>query len=245
MRPVAVRRTVGPVIRKRTILLVVAALLCAAALFALAVLLFGSFTRTEGRIIGTTALLGGYALVGYPAVALREHRRATLLAAATGVLAVLGAAAATTAVWWPGSVTGRLAGTTLAVALAFAQFSLLHARRRDGDGRLIASLYASSIVTGSVLASMFVYLIWANPDSTAYARAVGSAAVLDALAVALQPVLGRLQPRSEHYRLCLELDDHETPVADIEAPDLAAAAATAIRDAERAGRHVVGLRLER
>lgn len=234
-----------PVLRKRTLLLLVAALLCAAALFALAVLLAGRFTHTEVRIIATTALLGAFALVAYPAIALAEQRRAARLATTAGSLAALGAVAGTAAVWWPGPGTGKLAATGVAAALAFAQFAALHARRRRDDPVLVLRLYASSVATGAVLAGMVVVLAWAQPDSAGYGRALGSVAVLDALAVALQPVLARLRPPSAHYRLRLELTDEERAVVDVDAPDLAAAAASAIRDVERRGRHVVGVRLER
>jgi len=52
---------------RRLVLLVAAALLCAAAALAIGILLFGEFGATEGRILGTIAILAGYGLAGLPA----------------------------------------------------------------------------------------------------------------------------------------------------------------------------------
>jgi hypothetical protein len=90
---------------KRLILLAVAVLLSGSALLAIAILLVGRFGGTEGRILGTTALLAGFGLVALPAVVLLDKERARRLAqtavaldaiAALLALVLLGAARAPT-----------------------------------------------------------------------------------------------------------------------------------------------------
>ena len=58
------------------LLFAVAVLVSAAAALAIAILLFGHFGQTEGRILATTAILAGYGLLTLPAAMLRDqHRR--------------------------------------------------------------------------------------------------------------------------------------------------------------------------
>jgi hypothetical protein len=70
---------------------------------------------------------------------------------------------------------------------------------------------------------------------------LGSVIVLDALAVALQPVLARARPTEQAYPLRLSLAGAEVVERSVPAPDFAAAAAKAIRSEERAGRRVLGV----
>jgi len=109
------------VVRKRTLLLTVAGLLCAAAVYAIGVLAVGRFGSTQARIVGTTALLAAFSLLAFPAVVLTEQRRAPRLALATATVAGAGAVLAITALWWPGSVTGRAALTGAVAAAAVTQ----------------------------------------------------------------------------------------------------------------------------
>ena len=52
---------------RRLLLTAVAVSITATALLAIGVLLFGSFGETEGRILGSTMILAGYALLALPA----------------------------------------------------------------------------------------------------------------------------------------------------------------------------------
>jgi hypothetical protein len=65
--------------------------------------------------------------------------------------------------------------------------------------------------------------------------------VLDVLAVALQPILARARPEATLVPLRLLLESGETRDVTVRAPDLAAAAASAIRQSEREGHRVVRL----
>ena len=230
-------------IRRRTILLGTAFLLCAAGLFAIGVLAFGHFGKREGQIIGTTAILAGCALLALPAVALVERRSLRAVAVANAVTSALAAVAGVVAVWWSGDLQGRLSGTAVVVAVASTQAAALAARRDPRDSRLVRALFAASLVTAAVAATMIVTTIWAEIDTSGYARALGSVVILDVVVVALQPLLARLRPPEEHFALELTLDEGDTRPVDVDAPDLGEAAARAIHDAERRGEHVHGLRV--
>ena len=84
---------------KRILLLGVAGLLSATALLAIAILLVGHFGSTQGKILGSTALLAGYGLIALPAVVLLDQGRSRALGLATASLAAVGAAVALAAIW--------------------------------------------------------------------------------------------------------------------------------------------------
>jgi hypothetical protein len=225
------------------LLLGVAALLSASALLAIVILLVGRFGRTEGRILGTTALLAGYGLVALPAVVLLDQGRARMLAVASVAVSVVAAALALAAVWGPSDVDalGRSVGTATLLAVAAAQASALAARRQQHDPRSVRRLFNASCVTAAVAAPTGAALIWANPHSATYPRLFGALVVLDILLVALQPVLARARPKLTEHRFAVVLASGETFCVTIEGGDLATAAAKAIRAAERGGGQVVGL----
>ena len=230
-------------VRRQTLLLAIAFLLCAAALFAIVVLLVGRFGPTEARIVGTTAAIAGCSLLALPAVLLTERGRWPRLAALNAATAAATGVAAVLVIWWDGELFGKVASTALFVAAATTQASALLARSRPADPPVVRRLFAGSIVSGSVVAAMAVIVTWAQFDSPGYARLLGATVVLDVLLVALQPLLARLQPRSRHYVLELTLDDGGVPLVEVDAPEIAAAAAQAIRGQERRGAHVTALRV--
>jgi hypothetical protein len=181
-------------VQRRTLLIAVAVLLCAAALFAIGVLLVGHFGRTEARILGTAAVLALMSLVALPAVILIERRRALLFAKAAAVTAATAAGFAVATVWAPGDLLAKLTATAVTAAVLGTQAGAMLTRRDPDDPRIVHRLYVASLVTGSVLAALIVTLVWAQFDSAGYARVMGSLAILDALLVALQPLLARLRP---------------------------------------------------
>ncbi|MGZ4291350.1 MAG: hypothetical protein ACXVQQ_02015 [Gaiellaceae bacterium] len=181
-------------VQRRTLLIAVAVLLCAAALFAIGVLLVGHFGRTEARILGTTAVLALMSLVALPAVMLIERRRALLFADVAAVTAAVAAGFAVATVWAPGDLLGKLTATVVTVAVLGTQAGALLARQGPGDPHIVHRLYLASLVTGSILAALIITLTWAQFESPGYGRVMGSLAILDALFVALQPLLARLRP---------------------------------------------------
>jgi hypothetical protein len=82
---------------------------------------------------------------------------------------------------------------------------------------------------------------WLELESSLYFRILGSVVVLDALAVALQPVLAWLRPAEHAYPLRLSLDAGDPVALTVTAPDFASAAAKAIRAEEGSGRRVRGV----
>jgi hypothetical protein len=225
------------------LLLGVAGLLSASALLAIAILLVGRFGSVEGRILGTTALLAGYGLVALAGVVLLDQGRNRALAATNGALSAIAAALALASVWGLSDtdVMGKSVGTATILAVASAQASALAARRQERDPKVVRRLFAASCATVTLAAGAGTALVWAQPSGATYPRFLGALVVLDLLLVALQPVLARARPTPTSHRFAVVLASGETFSVTIEDGDLAAAAAKAIRAAERGGDHVVRL----
>ncbi len=220
--------------------------LTATALIAIGILLFGDFGETEGRILATTALLAGFALLALPAGLLFDQSRLPALRVAVVLLAIAGFALTLTAVWTtePPVWLGKLATTVTVFAVAGTQTAALAARRRASDPSSVPALFAGSSLLALVLATMASVTAWAEiQDSPLYFRILGALAVLDVLLVVLQPVLALARPRGELYRVHLAVESGEELETAIEAADFAAAVARAIRATERSGHRV--LRVER
>ena len=229
---------------KRILVLAVAGLLSASALLAIVILLVGHFGETQARIVGTTALLAGYGLLALPSTMLFDQGRSRLLAAGGLVLAAAGASLALAALWSgnPPAALGKAVGTATAFALASAQAAALAGRRRESDPASVRRLFALSNALAPGAAAMFTTLLCAEIERESYVRLLAAVVVLDLLVVALQPLLARARPVAASYRLRINVEPpDEALTVEVEAPDLAAAAAKAIRGAEREGRRVRGL----
>jgi hypothetical protein len=234
-------------IGRRTVLLGIAGLLSVSALLAMGILLFGRFGETEGRILATTALLAGYGLLALPAAVLLEQGRRAPLASAVAVLSGAGAVLALVSIWWSSGspdALGKAVATVTVCAVAATQTAALSARRQQHDPKAVLRLFALSIVLAGVIAVMFALLIWTETDGGAGFRVLAALVVLDVLVVALQPILARARPVLPVHHLHIALATGETVVLDVAAPDLATAAARAIRQLEGEGRPVVTLAVE-
>lgn len=222
---------------RRILLLIVAALLSASALLAVGILLFGRFGETEGRILGTTALVAGYGLLALPGAILFDQHRLRRLGASVGALAVAGATLALVSVWAAGSGDrlGKWIGTVTLILVAAAQTAALAARNRDRDPRSVRVLFTASIIVGAAAAGMLTGLLWSEAGDD-YGRFAAALVVLDAGAVALQPILARARVEPGTVRLRVLVDEGDTVDLDVQARDLAAAAAKAIRTVEGEGR---------
>jgi hypothetical protein len=226
---------------KQVLLLAVAGLLSVSGAIAVGILLFGEFGQTEGRVLATTGLLAAYGLLALPAAMLVDRRRLPVLAMVVVTLAVAGALLAVSAVWTssPSDVHGNAVGTVTAFLVASAQVSALLLRRPERDRALVRWLFALSCVLAAAAAAMLTVVLWAKIDSERYARVLAAVVVLDVLAVALQPTLARARAEGTVIRLRLLLESGETRDIGVLAPDLAGAAAKAIRQSEREGHRVV------
>ena len=222
--------------RARKLLLfgIVGALSLTAAV-AVVVLLAGGFDDTSWRILATTSALSFFGLLGVPAGMLLERGRAVALARASAALTLVTFVLTLLVVWrhWSEGV-GKRWGVLLTLAVAAAQAAAVEARRRDTDTPVIAGLVAGSMVTGSVLAALGVVAILTEIDDHAFYRVLGAIAVVDVLLITVAAVLRRgVGPIAQTYSVRVD-------GLLVEAPgrDFAAAAAAAIREAERDGTKV-------
>jgi hypothetical protein len=222
--------------KRRLLLSAVAGVLTLTALLAMAILLFGRFGETEGRILGTTLFLAGFGLLSLPAAILLDQERLPGLAGLEFALSTAGFALATAGIWIgePPEALGKLTATVIAFGVVAAQTGALAARRREDDTRLLRLLFAGSTALALMLAAVGSAAIWSELDSQLFLRTFGAAVVLDALLVALQPVLALLQRPRRRYVLHLRLDDADEIDLTVEASRLSRAAAQAIDDAEHA-----------
>ena len=228
---------------RRLVLIAVAALLTGAATLAIAILLFGDFSDTEGRILGTTAILAGYSLLALPAAILRDRRRLPALAAVVLTLTAAGASLGVAGIWVeePGDAFGKALGTVNAWMVASVQIATLALRRSHRDPYSVRWLYAASSGLVILLATMLTVVLWADIDSEMFGRVFGALVVLDVLLVALQPVLARIRPAGEAHRLRVVVAPNEILDMTVEAVDVATAATKAISTLERDGRQVLDI----
>ena len=233
--------------RRRVLLLTVAVLLSVSAVLAIAVLLIGRFGSAEGRILGSTALLGGFGLVALPGVVLLDKERARWLAVAGVACAALASVLALVAIWSPSSsdTLGRTVGSAAVVAVAFSQVCALTAQRATGDPASVRRLFAASCATAALASILAVTFVWSNPHGTLAPRMLGALVVLDLLLVALQPILARARPGVVVHRFEIVLASGERVAVSVMGGDVASAAARAIRSVERERGSVVGLNVKR
>lgn len=242
---IGTRVMVMPTAGKRVLLLGVAVLLSLSALLAIAILLAGHFGSVERRILASTMLLAAYGFVALPAAMLFDKARARVLASAAAAFPAVAAALALFLTWSrsDSETLGRMLGTATIISLALAQLAAMTARQGARDPILLRRLFALSCGTGVFAGACAVTLLWAGPDSQRGARFLGALLVLDLLLVALQPVLVRARAGAVVRRITVVLDSGEQSEIDVEASDLASAAARAIRSIERTGGSVIELRI--
>lgn len=170
-----------------------AAILVAAALISLVAVLRGSFSDTDGNILGTLAALlycGGAALAGF---ALADRGPAPALGwvvvGLAGVTFALFAAAIWEAWTYAGSPPWRLAlSSALFLGAGLVATTGLLLTQRPALQRLAA--VAGGLTTLAV--SLTLVPIWRDDDpGSALAKAMGAAWILAALAYLLGPVLQR------------------------------------------------------
>ena len=191
-----------------------AAILVAAALVALAALLRGDFSETDGRILLTLAALlyaGGTAIAG---LALADRGPARRLGWAVAAVAPVGLALVLAAIWsfvWEAENEpwNKLAWSAVLALLAglLATTALLLARRP-----VLVRLAIAAGALALVAAALSIAGIWSEPEGDTYVKAVGAAWILAALAFFLVPVLQRLTAAGvaeSEVRVLARLDDVE------------------------------------
>ncbi|HET9324716.1 MAG TPA: hypothetical protein VFO03_12630 [Gaiellaceae bacterium] len=220
--------------------------LTATALIAIGVLLFAEFNDTTGRIIATTGLVAAFSLLGMPGGALLDHDRAVWLGWITLALAGSGLVYSLVLLWTESDRGWRLLVAGVAYAAACSHAAATTGRRRETDPTSVRILYVAAIAGTFLAATLVAFAVWQEVEDETFYRILAALAVADLLATVLQPVLrraGREELTRERFALLLTTADGSEVERTLQAADLAAAAATAIRDVERDGSRVV--RLER
>ena len=230
--------------RWRVLLLAVAVLLTASALLAVAILLMGEPGEFQGRILGTTALLGGFGVLGLPGAMLLDQGRARRLAGSLLVLCPVSAALALIPIWNddPPTALVKLMATAVIATVLVAQTAALVALRREHAPRIVGLLFVASAVLAAAVWTLATVMIWAETGGPGEGRFLGALIVLDLLSVALQPILARARAAGVRARLRLTTAVGAEEVTAT-GRDLGSAVASAIRGVEEVGGRVVAVEI--
>lgn len=230
---------------------------------AIGFLLFAEFDETTWKIIGTTALLSGFSLLGLPGATLLDQGRAQVVGAINLLLAAGGLLFALVLLWTESDRGWKLLVFLVAFTGAAAQASGTTARRRADDPPLVRIAYVAGLAVVAVVASLTSIAAWQEIERAGYYRILGALVVADLLTVLLQPILrrtarpGRPAPaKGDPYAFACTLDvlpldlpvwatrgENHTIECRIPARDFASAVAKAISALEQTGGKV--LKIER
>ena len=156
-------------------------------------LLFGRFDGAIWRILTSIVLLGLFSLLALPGATLLDQGRGSILAWSAVLLSVLAFLWAFRIVW--AGVDGddgswRFLVTLTACATVLSQVCATTARRRETDPPIVDRLYAISTLLAYTLAGMVTLASWdALGAGALFWRVLGALAVIDLVAVILQPLL--------------------------------------------------------
>ena len=201
-------------------------------------------------MIGTTALLGGFSLLGLPGAALLDQGRAIVLGWANLLLAGVGLTYSLALLWSEADTGWKLLVFIVSFGGAAAQASGTTARHRANDPPSVRLLYLGGLAGGVLLASLISLAAWQEIEDETFYRFLGALAVAEVLAVLLQPILRRTAKRAPSasrdttaFSFTVTLDDGREAERTEEAQDFASAVASAISELERSGAQV--LKIER
>jgi hypothetical protein len=175
-----------------------ATLLGVAALVAIAALVKGELTETDGRILGTLGLALGAGSVCLAGLALVDRRDLVPLGWLAVAVGAVGFAVAAVEIWRD-VPDEELFGTTL---LLLGSFLLAATGRLLLRSRSLEPVYAAHLVLSAFATAATVWTIWdhgSTPD--AWAKLLGAAWILAGLAWFLVPVLGRRSPEGSGERV--------------------------------------------
>jgi hypothetical protein len=236
---------------KRTFLRVLIASLLATAALAIGFLLLADFNERTWKVIGTTALLSAFSLLGLPGAALLDQGRAVLLGWTNLLLAAVGLTYSLALLWSESDRGWKLLFFVVAFTGAAAQASGTTARRRADDPPSFAWLYLAALAGAVLLASLISLAAWQEIEDEGYYRFLGALAVAEVLMTILQPILRRTAARPKaapagaatSFSFTCTLDDGREVSCSKDEPDFASAVAAAITELERSGVRV--LKVER
>lgn len=179
---------------QRSLLLTFIVSLCACGLVGIYVLLLGSFSWLEVRILGSTAAIGAASILGMASAVAWEGRRwhpiglIGVVAAAAALLAVLGL------IWdlgihLPGDEYEKVTGSLCVLGAALPHVSLLSLARLH---RRYEWVRLATVVCIAALAAEILTVIWATPQGDIWARGMGVLAILVVCGTLGVPVLHRV-----------------------------------------------------
>jgi hypothetical protein len=178
---------------KRFVLGLVAVSLCVCGVLAVLFLIFGRFDGAMWRILTTVVLLGLFSLLALPGALLLDQGRGSILAWSAVLLSVAAFLWSFRIVWvGPDGDDGswRLLVTLTACATALSQVCATTARRHETDPAIVDRLYGLSTLLAYCLAGLVTLAAWdALAPGGLFWRVLTAAAVIDLVAVGLQPLL--------------------------------------------------------
>ena len=174
------------------------ACLIAGGLVAIAIVLRGHFSETEGRILATVAALAIFSGIALPSLIHLERGRYALLAGLGGLGALASFAAVMHLAWGEAMVGGfpRPAATFALAAFSAGHVSLmLFATSRRG---LVYTVLKGSISVIVAVAVILTVVIWTEDVSNAMLRALWTLIVLDVLGTISVPILSAIVRATTH-----------------------------------------------
>jgi hypothetical protein len=179
---------------RRVLLIATVTALCATALIAITALVLGDFDDTQLRILATTGGFGLISLIATRGTALLEQRRHETLGQAVLVLSALAFLIELWVIWVDTDSDAGWKSLVCAIAAAGAtgQIAGTLARTRTTDPGSVSALVLLSGAGAVILGLMASFAALAEVDEAAYYQLFGAVAILNILALVLQPVLRRL-----------------------------------------------------
>jgi hypothetical protein len=179
---------------RRLLLVTTVTALCVTALIAITALLLGDFDDTQLRILATTGGFGLVSLIATRGTALLDQGRHETLARAVLALSALAFVIELWVIWIDTDSDAAWKSYVCAIAAAGAtgQVAGMIARRRPTDPRSIRALVLAGGACAVLLALMASFAALAEVEEVAYYQLFGVLAILNVLALVLQPVVRRL-----------------------------------------------------
>jgi len=179
---------------RRLLLVATVTALCVTALIAITALVVGDFDDTQLRILATTGGFGLVSLIATRGTALLDQRRHETLARAVLGLSATAFVIELWVIWIDTDSEAAWKSYVCAIAAAAAagQVAGMIARRRPSDPPSIRVLVLAGGACAVLLALMAWFAALAEVDEVAYYQLFGVLAVLNVLALVLQPVVRRL-----------------------------------------------------
>jgi hypothetical protein len=179
---------------RRLLFIATVTALCATALIAITALVVGDFDDTQLRILATTGGFGLVSLIATRGTALLDQGRYETLGRAVLALSGLAFVIELWVIWidTDGEAAWKSYVCAIAAAAAAGQIAGMIARSRPTDPPSIGRLVLGAAVCATFLASMAWFAALAEVDEPAYYQLFGVVAILNVLALALQPVVRRL-----------------------------------------------------